>query len=632
MDVLALPGRVRRLACMGAGYVGGPTMAVLADVWRRGDSESTNGGSEVEAVLRAGREAGWADQLLGGAAGATPLGVLPLRDWEIERVVVADVDSGRVDAWNAGQPPIVEPGLPELVARNLRQKGQPGRPGSVLEFTTDIRDTVADADIIFLAVATPSSAEGRHDLSAYIAAARSIAEYATRPVVVVEKSTVPVHTAARLLKVLRETWIKRMQSNRGGDDPVAAQFAHFEDSALAAAALRMFEVISNPEFLAEGTAVNDILKSDRVLIGHADSETGRHAAALVAGLYLRWLPAQRLIFTGLWSAELGKLASNALLAQRLSSVNALSMLCDASSSDISDLTRVVGSDPRIGARYLRPGIGFGGSCLGKDLRGLVYLCRTFKLDQVADYWDSVLRMNDAQRRRFPELVANTLALDIRPGTGLDDTVEGFAICVWGVSFKAGTADLRESPAIDVCRQLLSSTFSVKRLQIFDPQVKRADIEVAFAGDENRVVVCASATEAARNCDAVVVLTEWPEFQGSDAFWLEAQQVASAKPLPVFDGRNFLDRDQLEKCACRLYALGRPSEGLGTTDVAVDQDVVNVERVLSGPFTGTNGTVVASVSNPDERLRDENEALRDENKQLRLEVEKLREQLAAKGKE
>src|ERR1041385_3644245 len=353
-----------KICCIGAGYVGGPTMAMIA-----------------------------------------------LKAPDIE-VRVVDMNATRIAAWNSDTLPIYEPGLDEVVKQTR---------GKNLIFSTDVHGAVKAADIIFVAVNTPTKTYGvgagrAADLRFIESVARTIANHANGPKIIVEKSTIPVNTAETIKEILR---------------------ANSSD--------HQFEVLSNPEFLAEGTAVADLISPDRVLIGGERTPGGEKALQTLVDVYARWVPRERIITTNLWSSELSKLVANAFLAQRISSINAISALCEKTEADVSEVANAIGRDERIGRYFLRASVGFGGSCFKKDILNLVYLCEHYGLPEVARYWEQVVAMNEFQERRF---AANMV-------TSMFNTVAGKRIALFGAAFKANTSDTRESPALEVCRALLA---------------------------------------------------------------------------------------------------------------------------------------------------------------------------------
>ena len=371
---------VTNICCIGAGYVGGPTMAVIA-----------------------------------------------LKCPNI-KVTVVDVNQDRIDAWNSAdlnQLPIFEPGLKEVVAEAR---------GRNLFFSNDIEKAIEDSQMIFMAVNTPTKTYGEGkgfaaDLTFVEKCARQIAEVATSDKIVIEKSTLPVRTAEKIKEVL--------SSNTKG--------VHFE-------------VLSNPEFLAEGTAIQDLFKSDRVLVGGEDTKTGKAAVAELVSIYLNWIPRHKILTTNVWSSELSKLASNAMLAQRITSINSLSALCENSGADIEEVSKAIGMDSRIGSKFLKASVGFGGSCFQKDILNLVYLCKHYGLNEVAEYWHQVVKINDYQKNRFAKKII----------TGLNGTVNQKKITLLGWAFKKDTNDTRESAAIYVADVLLEEG---AELHVYDPMVK-----------------------------------------------------------------------------------------------------------------------------------------------------------------
>ena len=448
------------ILCIGAGYVGGPTMAVIAD--RCPD----------------------------------------------HRVTVVDINAERIAAWNSDELPIYEPGLEEVVKRCRNRN---------LFYSTDIPRGIREADVIFVSVNTTTKTFGAGagkaaDLQYLEKTARSIIEHAENDKIVVEKSTLPVRTAQALSRVLH--------SNAKG--------------------LR-FQIVSNPEFLAEGTAIRDLENPDRVLIGGLETPEGKQAVETVASIYRRWVDESRIITTNLWSSELTKLVSNALLAQRVSSVNSISALCEKTGADIDQVTAVAGRDSRIGKKFLKAGVGFGGSCFKKDILNLVYLCEFYGLPEVAAYWEQVIRINDYQAARF---VRNMLA-------AMFNTLADKKIAILGFAFKADTGDTRESPAIAITRQLADEH---ARVAICDPKalanarrdLKNCPTEIEYTNDPYAAV---------RGAHAIALVTDWKEFRD-----LDFQRIFDAmeKPAFVFDGRNLLDAKKLYEIGFNVYPLGKPA--------------------------------------------------------------------------
>lgn len=449
----------RNILCIGAGYVGGPTMAVLAD-----------------------------------------------RCPDV-KVTVADIDSTKIRAWNSSSLPIYEPGLEEIVFRTR---------GRNLFFSVDVPRCIQEADMIFVCVNTPTKQFGygagfAADLQFIEQIARTILHHAASDKIVIEKSTVPVRTAKAIERILCSN---------------ASPGIHFE-------------VLSNPEFLAEGTAVRDLEDPDRVLIGSRESETGRTARRMLAEIYARWIPRERILETNVWSSELSKLTANAFLAQRISSINSLSALCEKTGANVEEVSRAIGMDSRIGAKFLRAGIGFGGSCFRKDILNLVYLCRSYGLHEVADYWESVVRLNDYQKRRFVESIIENMF----------HTVTGKKITILGFAFKPDTGDTRDAPAIYICKKLLEER---ARLSVVDPQAlenARRDLR----GIDDDVVYEEDAYKAVEGAHAIVLITEWKKFLDLD---FERIYSLMEKPAFLFDGRNLLDAEKLARIGFHVFPVGK----------------------------------------------------------------------------
>jgi UDPglucose 6-dehydrogenase len=450
-----------KICCIGAGYVGGPTMAMIA-----------------------------------------------LKAHDIE-VHVVDMNAERIAAWNSDQLPIYEPGLKDVVTE---------RRGKNLFFSTNVHAVIKAADIIFVAVNTPTKTYGvgagrAADLRFIESVARTIAEVATTPKIIVEKSTIPVKTAETIKDILRE--------NTHGVQ---------------------FQVLSNPEFLAEGTAVADLLNPDRVLIGGERTPGGEKAIQTLVDVYAHWVPRDRIVTTNLWSSELSKLVANAFLAQRISSINSISALCEATGADVDEVANAIGKDSRIGPKFLKASVGFGGSCFQKDILNLSYLCEHFGLPEVSAYWESVVKINDWQKHRFATRIVSALF----------NSVADKKIAVLGFAFKKDTNDTRESAAISVCRDLL---LEQARVTVYDPKVPENEIRHDVSGDaENtRLSVVQSAYEACEGAHAVAILTEWDEFKQLD---FKKIYKAMAKPAFVFDGRNILDLAELQAIGFRVQGIGK----------------------------------------------------------------------------
>ena len=423
------------------------------------------------------------------------------------RIVIVDINEERIAAWQSDQLPIYEPGLDEIV-RQTREKN--------LFFSTDINRHIAEADIIFVSVNTPTKTFGQGagraaDLQYWEKTARQILENSTSSKIVVEKSTLPVRTAEAMERIL----------NSNGDG------LHFD-------------VLSNPEFLAEGTAVRDMQNPDRVLIGGRETESGQKAVGRLVEIYAQWIPRDRIITTNLWSSELSKLVANAFLAQRISSINAISAICEKTEADINEVANAVGRDKRIGSHFLRASVGFGGSCFKKDILNLVYLCEHYGLPEVATYWEQVVAMNEYQEARF---AANMV-------TSMFNTVAGKRIALFGMAFKANTNDTRESPALEVCRALLEEHADIV---ITDPHAMENALydlrELA-----KRVTFEPDPYIAANKAHAIAILTEWSQYIQLD---YERIYNSKVKPAFIFDGRNLLDHKKLYEMGFNVYPIGKP---------------------------------------------------------------------------
>jgi len=428
------------------------------------------------------------------------------------QVNVVDMNAARIAAWNSGTLPIYEPGLDDVV-REAR--------GRNLFFSTDVTGGIKKADIIFVSVNTPTKTYGvgagrAADLRFIESVARSIAEHADRGKIIVEKSTIPVKTADTISSILA--------SNTRG---------------------LKFQVLSNPEFLAEGTAVKDLLNPDRVLIGGERTPEGDKAVETLVGVYARWVPRERIITTNLWSSELSKLVANAFLAQRISSINSISALCEATGADVDEVANAIGKDSRIGGKFLKASVGFGGSCFQKDILNLAYLCESFGLPDVADYWAGVVAMNDWQKKRFAGRIVKELF----------NTVADKKIAVFGFAFKKDTNDTRESAAINICRDLLGEQAKVC---VYDPKVPADEIksDVLGKGQENpRLTVAKDAYAAADGAHAIAIVTEWDEFKTLDYGKIYA---GMPKPAFLFDGRNVVDLAALRKIGFKASGIGKPA--------------------------------------------------------------------------
>lgn len=456
---------IQKIACIGAGYVGGPTMSVVAQHC-----------PDIE-------------------------------------VTIVDLNEARIAAWNdenLDNLPVYEPGLDAVVAEAR---------GRNLFFSTDVTKAIDEADMIFISVNTPTKTYGKGkgqaaDLKFIELCARQIAAVATTDKIVVEKSTLPVRTAAALKSIL---------DNTGNGVK--------------------FDILSNPEFLAEGTAVTDLQNPDRVLIGGEDEE----AIQALVDVYERWVPRERILTTNLWSSELSKLVANAFLAQRVSSINSISELCEVTEANVEEVARAIGSDSRIGPKFLKASVGFGGSCFQKDILNLVYIARSYNLHAVADYWEQVIIMNDHQKARFAQRIIQTMY----------NTVNGKKIAFLGWAFKKDTNDTRESAAIYVADHLLDEEAEIV---VYDPKVTAEQIykDLDYLGtrspEDNRrlVKVVDTPTEAILDAHAIAILTEWDEFKAYDWATIKVQM---KKPSFVFDGRKLLSSQAMKALGFDYYAIG-----------------------------------------------------------------------------
>jgi UDPglucose 6-dehydrogenase len=467
--------QIKNICCIGAGYVGGPTMAVIA-----------------------------------------------LKCPHLN-VTVVDINQDRIDAWNSedlSKLPVYEPGLDEVV-KEAR--------GRNLFFSFNVDKVIEESEMIFIAVNTPTKTYGEGkgmaaDLKYVELCARQIAKVATSDKIIVEKSTLPVRTAETIQTILDST-------GNGVN----------------------FEVLSNPEFLAEGTAIEDLFKSDRVLIGSQQTDSGLKACQTLVDIYANWIPKEKILTTNVWSSELSKLTANAFLAQRISSINAISALCQATDANVDEVAAAIGADSRIGPKFLKASVGFGGSCFQKDILNLVYLCKYYNLDEVADYWEQVIKLNDYQKKRFAASII----------TSLFNTVSGKKITLLGWAFKKDTNDTRESAAIYIADHLIENEAEI---HVYDPKVSEEQIkndmqylwsQKGYSKDaiSNWLELISvhndpySAMDAAH---AIAVITEWDEFKQYD--WKKVYSIVQ-KPAVVFDGRNILDESA-------LFEIGFNYKGIG----------------------------------------------------------------------
>lgn len=462
---------VKSICCIGAGYVGGPTMAVLA-----------------------------------------------LKNPEI-KITVVDVNQERINAWNDTNLdllPVYEPGLAEIIAKTRNVN---------LFFSTDVDQAIDEAEMIFISVNTPTKTYGvgkgmAADLKYIELCARQIARVATSPKIVVEKSTLPVRTASTIKTILKNS-----------ENNVA------------------FEILSNPEFLAEGTAISDLLNPDRVLIG-GDYHTnqGKQAINTLVSIYENWVPSNKIITTNIWSSELSKLTANAFLAQRISSINAMSAICEATEANIDEVAYAIGKDSRIGEKFLKASVGFGGSCFQKDILNLVYIAQSFGLNEVAAYWEQVILMNNYQKKRFARKIVSEMF----------NTVSGKKIALLGWAFKKDTNDSRESAAIDIANYLIEEQ---AELHIYDPKVTPqqilSDLEritnLPIDQLSSKITIHSNSSEIFQKAHAVVILTEWDAFKSYD---YEAIKKQMFEPAFLFDGRNILDPTKIKQIGFQYYGIGK----------------------------------------------------------------------------
>lgn len=460
---------IKNICCIGAGYVGGPTMAVIA------------------------------------------------KKCPHIKVTVVDLNEARIAAWNdenTDNIPVYEPGLSNVVAEAR---------GRNLFFSTEVDEAIAEAEIIFISVNTPTKTYGSGkgmgaDLKYIELCARQIAKVSTTDKIVVEKSTLPVRTAEAVKDILQ---------NVGNGVK--------------------FQILSNPEFLAEGTAVEDLFSPDRVLIGGDSTEDGKKAIEALVEVYANWIPREKILTTNVWSSELSKLVANAFLAQRISSINSISELCEKTEADVNEVARAIGTDSRIGPKFLKASVGFGGSCFQKDILNLVYISRSFGLQEVADYWEQVITMNDHQKRRFAVNIVRNLY----------NTVSGKKIAFLGWAFKKDTNDTRESAAIYVADLLLNEQANIK---VYDPKVENKQVyadlnylETRKPEENEKGVSCyLDPYEACKDTHAIAVLTEWDEFKDYD--WKRIYD-SMLKPAKIFDGRNILNAAELRAIGFQVRSIG-----------------------------------------------------------------------------
>ncbi len=448
----------KKILCIGAGYVGGPTMTVIADQCPH------------------------------------------------YKVTIVDINEKKIAAWQTDDLPIYEPGLLDVVKRTR---------GKNLFFSTDVSKEISEADIIFVSVNTPTKTFGEgkgkaSDLQYLEKTAHSIVEASNSSKIIIEKSTLPVRTAEALEKILN--------SNDKG--------IHFD-------------VISNPEFLAEGTAIRDLENPDRVLIGSRETEEGLKARQVIVDIYKNWVADDKIIRSNVWSSELSKLVANAFLAQRISSINSISALCEKTGADVTEISRAIGADSRIGNKFLNASIGFGGSCFKKDILNLVYIAETLGLTEVAEYWENVIKINDYQEKRFVKRMLETMF----------NTLANKKIVLFGFAFKANTGDTRETPAYYVAKMLLEEHAEV---YITDPQaLKNAKIDLEEFGDRIKYVI--EPYEAVRGADAIAIMTEWDLYKELD---YKKLYDSMRKPAHLYDGRNILDHSKIKEIGFDTHVIGK----------------------------------------------------------------------------
>ena len=462
--------KIKKICCLGAGYVGGPTMAVIAD--------------KCHDLI----------------------------------VNVVDINEKRIADWNnndLSKLPIYEPGLENIIKR-CRKKN--------LFFSTNVEEYISSADIIFITVNTPTKEKGygagkASDLKWIELSARQIAKYSKGHTIVVEKSTSPVKTAEIIKKILNET--SKLEGKKN-----------------------TFSILSNPEFMSEGTAIDNLINPDRILIGGEDEDS----IGALEKIYLNWISSKKILKTNLWSSELSKLTSNAFLAQRISSINSISAICESTGADINEVSQAIGMDSRIGSKFLSSGPGFGGSCFKKDILNLVYIASYYGLDEVASYWSEIIKLNNWQQIRISKIIVQKLF----------GTIFGKKIAILGFAFKANTNDTRESPSINICKNLIEEG---SKLSIYDPQVSKNQIIQDLnsnpldneSSEESGWLYAKSIEEASTNADAIVFLTEWGEFKNLD--WERLFKIMR-KPSWIFDTRNITNTNNAKELGFNIWTLGK----------------------------------------------------------------------------
>ncbi len=458
---------IKNICCIGAGYVGGPSMAVIA-------------------------------------AHCPNL-----------QINVVDRNKDRIDAWNSislDDLPVYEPGLKTIISRFR---------GINLHFSIDIEKHISEADMVFISVNTPTKVKGigagqASDLKWIESCARQIGTYAKGSTIIVEKSTLPVKTASTI-KTILESYVLGNNTDESKN--------------------KTFSILSNPEFLAEGTAVEDLENPDRVLIGGED----KNSILVLKDIYLKWVDEEKILTTDLWSSELSKLISNAFLAQRISSINSISALCEVTEANINNVSKAVGMDKRIGKYFLNSGPGFGGSCFKKDISNLIYICNHYGLSEVAAYWEQVILINKWQQKRITRIIVDKLF----------GTISEKKITVLGFAFKPNTNDTRDSPAIHICNDLLEEGCF---LSIYDPKVNENQIkkELSQSENSNSLDISTSLYEAAKGSDAIIILTDWEEF-----FNIDFKKLSTIMRAPswIFDSRDVVDQEIAKNFGFKVWKLG-----------------------------------------------------------------------------
>jgi len=470
-----MPANIKNICCIGAGYVGGPTMSVIAD---------------------------------------------NCPDIQIN---IVDINKERIDLWNSDDLtdlPVYEPGLDKIIERCRNNN---------LHFSINLEKNIAAADMIFISVNTPTKTKGvgagkAIDLKWVESSARKIAKFAEGYTIIVEKSTLPIRTAETIKKIL-------VSSETNPENEINKS--------------QSFDILSNPEFLAEGTAIKDLQNPDRILIGGEN----KNAIKALKEIYLNWVDESKILLSNLWSSELSKLIANAFLAQRISSINTVSALCERTGADISEVALAIGTDRRIGKYFLKTGPGFGGSCFKKDILNLTYICQYYGLKEVANYWEEVIKINSWQKKRITNIVIEKLF----------GTVSEKKIAILGFAFKGNTNDTREAPAIDICKELLEEECN---LIIYDPRVNPNQISIdldspniplsKMSDMKGKWAFSKSVIEASKDADAIIILTEWKEFERID--WsLISKQMRS--PSWVFDTRSIANLNEAKSFGLNTWRIG-----------------------------------------------------------------------------